>query len=88
MAQDVVPWGNGLGDLNHPAVVVLDELVVAPCSGDFGAIDEADAVDPEELEGGLVDCFAGVAARGEVIDHWSKGRQLGRLELGNRETYP
>lgn len=74
MTQDVVPGGNGLGDLYHPGVVVLDELVVAPCAGDFGAIDESDAVDLEELEGGLVDCCAGVAARGEVVDYWSKGK--------------
>ena len=73
MAQDVVSGGNGLGDLDHPAVVILDELVVAPCSGDFGAIDQADAVDLEELEGGFVHCCAGVAARGEVVNHWSKG---------------
>lgn len=70
VAQDVEAGSNVGRDLDEPAVAVLDELVGAPLAGGGGAVDEADLVDLEELESGLVDGLAaGGAAVGEVVDH-------------------
>lgn len=69
VAQDVVTRRDGGGDLDHPGVVVLNELIVTPGSRDGRVVDEADGVDLEELERCLVDGRAVVAAIGEVGDH-------------------
>ena len=67
MAEDVVPRCNGLGDLNHPAVVVLYELVIAPGARHFRAINQPDAVNLEELKLRLIDSLAALATVRQVI---------------------
>lgn len=62
MTEDVVTRRNRLGDFNHPAVVVLDQLVVTPCTGYLRVVDEPDAIDFEELQLGLVHGLTAVTA--------------------------
>lgn len=70
VAEDVEAGGDVLGNLDEPAVAVLNELVGTPLAGGGGTVDKADLVDLEELEGGLVNGLAaGGAAVGEVVDH-------------------
>ena len=52
------------GDLDEPAVAVVDEGVGGP-----DAVVIAGAVDLEEAQGGLVDGLAVAVAGGEVVDH-------------------
>lgn len=68
MAQDVVARLDVLGDLDQPAVAVGNELVVSPLTRRGGAVDEAHAVDLEELQTGLVDSRAVTVARGQVVN--------------------
>jgi hypothetical protein len=69
MAQNVVAGRNGLGDLHHPAVVVIDELVIAPDAGDSRVINQTNTINLEELKCCLVNRLAGTVARGEIIDN-------------------
>lgn len=58
-----------LGDLDHPAVAVGDELVGGVLAGGGGAVDQTLLADLEELEGLLVDGLAAAgAAGGEVVE--------------------
>lgn len=68
VTQHVLAGGDGFGDLNEPAVVVLDQLVVTSGPGHLGVIGKADAVNLEELELGLVDGGAAAVALGQVVD--------------------
>ena len=71
MTKDVVPRCNGLGDLNHPAIVILDELVIAPGARHLRAINQPDAVDLEELKLRLVNSLAALATVRQVIHNRS-----------------
>jgi hypothetical protein len=71
MAEDIVAGSNRLGDLHHPAVVVLDELVVAPDTRDSRVINQSDTIDLEELERRLVNRLARTVARSQVVNNRS-----------------
>lgn len=67
VTEDVVAGGDGGRDLDHPAVVVVDQLVSTPGAGDLGVADETDTVDLEELQIGLVDGLAAAVAARQVV---------------------
>lgn len=68
VTENVGAGGNVLGDLDQPAVAVLQELVIGVGTGAGLAVDEALLRDLEELEVGLVDLLAAIsAARSKVV---------------------
>lgn len=67
VTKNVVTGSDGLGDLDHPAVVVLDQLIVTPGTRNIRVVDQTNAVDLEELERGLVNCLAAVTTIGKVV---------------------
>lgn len=69
MTENVVSRGNIGGNLNHPAVIVGNELVGGPLSWGISTINQAGLGDLEELERGLVNSLASLrTAVGEVVD--------------------
>jgi len=83
VTDNVVTWGNAGGDLRDPGVVVGNELVGSPGTGDGGVVDETNSVNLEELEGGLVNSLAFTVAVGKVGHDWTVVRVWpgGPLEL-------
>lgn len=78
VTKDVVSGSDIRRYCDSPRVVVGNQLVGSPSTWDGSIIDEANAVDLEELESGLIDCFAVAIAVGEIIDNWAVvGRLLG-----------
>lgn len=69
VTEDIVSWGNRLGDFDEPGVVVLDQLIVTPDTGDARAINNTDTIDLEELKGGLVNRGTVGLAAGKVVNN-------------------
>lgn len=68
VTEHIVSRGDRLGDLDEPGVVVLDQLVVTPDTGDTGAINNTDTIDLEELKRGLVNRGTVGLTAGKVVD--------------------
>lgn len=67
VTEDIVTRSDGLGNFDHPAVVVLDQLVITPGTRNIRVVHQANAVDLEELERGLVNRFAALTAVGQIV---------------------
>lgn len=67
VTENIVAGSDGLRDLDHPAVIVLDQLIITPGTRDVRVVDQTNAVDLEELERGLVNCLATVTTVGEIV---------------------
>lgn len=55
VAENIGTWCQGLGNGNGPGVVIGDELIGGPGSGNDAIVDKSYSVDLEEFEGGFVD---------------------------------
>lgn len=85
VAQDVVTSLEGRGNGHSPAVVVGDQVVSGPGSGDFSVADEAALVDLEELKVSLGDIGAVTVAVGKVSQDGTvvAGRPVSPLKLNS-----
>lgn len=68
VSQDVVAGGKCGRNLNQPAVVVGDQLVIAPGSRNGSVIHKSHAINLEELQCRLVNSFARVTTVCEVVN--------------------
>lgn len=68
VTPDVVAGREVRGDLDHPGVVVADQLIRAPRAGQGRVVDNTNTSDLEELQGRLVDSGAVRVALGQHVD--------------------
>jgi hypothetical protein len=69
VSHDIVARSNGRWDLDHPAVVVGNQLVIAPSARYCCVVDKAHSINLEKLESCLIHSFAGITTVGEVGNH-------------------
>lgn len=68
MAHHVVTGSNRVRNSHRPAVPGINQLISSPAAGNTATIDQADGVDLEEFQLGLVDGAAVAVAGCEVCD--------------------
>jgi hypothetical protein len=74
VSQNVVAGGKGGRNLNQPAVIVGNQLIITPDSRDSSVIHETYAINFEELQCRFVNGFARVTTVGEIVNDWAMVR--------------
>lgn len=58
----VVSGCNRGWDFDHPAIVILNQLVITPSPWNYGVIDKTHAINLEKFKRGLVNTLTGIPA--------------------------
>lgn len=79
VSHHVVSGCNRGWNLNHPAIVILNQLIIPPSPWNYGVIDKTNAINLEKFERRLVNTLAGIPAISQI----SNDRSMMRIRPGS-----